>query len=324
MTPDPFSRVRGCLTGIAVGDAIGKQTEGLSRANIAHWYPGGIRGFEGEPGAVIPRYAGNTNRRWLVGETTDDTERTIAVGRAVIRDRAVRHESVGRELLTCTKCVHPGIRSLWELHQSGDPARIARCHDGCGAAIRVAPVAILFASHRLDDLVEGAWHAAIPTHGGSLALAAAAATAAAISASIDGACAPDIVDHAITAAAHAERRWPGRVEGPRFTDAVRTLCDDVRGSDVNADTLSARHFPNVPLTIVPLALALATAMRSARSAILMAANIGGDGDSVASIAGGILGARFPESVPADWYAVVRGVNAHDLEPLARELAALRT
>ena len=44
------------------------------------------------------------------------------------------------------------------------------------------------------------------------------------------------------------------------------------------------------MTIVPLALGLATTMQSAEEAILLAANIGGDSDSVASIAGGILGA----------------------------------
>jgi ADP-ribosylglycohydrolase len=42
-----------------------------------------------------------------------------------------------------------------------------------------------------------------------------------------------------------------------------------------------------PRTIVPLALALATLLHSAEEAILLAANVGGDSDSVASIAGGI-------------------------------------
>src|SRR4029453_17860742 len=44
----------------------------------------------------------------LVGQPTDDAERTLAVARAILRDGVVRHASVGRELLSCTKSVHPG------------------------------------------------------------------------------------------------------------------------------------------------------------------------------------------------------------------------
>src|SRR5688572_27360837 len=127
-------RALGCLKGIATGDAIGKQTETLSRDGVIRWYPEGVRGFEGPPGTVIPRYAGNRKREWRIGETTDDTERTIAVARAILQDGEVRHASVGRELLACSKCIHPGLKSLWEFHQAGDPSRVTREHDGCGAA----------------------------------------------------------------------------------------------------------------------------------------------------------------------------------------------
>src|SRR4029453_16701254 len=102
---------------------------GLSFEEVRRWYPDGVRGFEGEPNTIIPRYANNRKRKWRFGETTDDTERTLAVARAVLADGEVRHESVGRELLTCTKSVHPGVQSLWEFHQAGDPARVARSEE---------------------------------------------------------------------------------------------------------------------------------------------------------------------------------------------------
>ncbi len=170
-------RIVACLQGVATGDAIGKQTEGLSPQAVRRWYPEGVRGFEGPPGSTIPRYVGNAKREWRIGETTDDTERTVAVARAILTDGDVRHVTVGRELLKCEKCVHPGVRSLWEFHQAGDPARIAEGHDGCGAAIRVSPVGILYRSHRLNDLVRGAREASISTHAGHLAIAAAAVLA---------------------------------------------------------------------------------------------------------------------------------------------------
>ena len=323
MTRTSADRILGCFKGIATGDAIGKQTETLSQADIARWYPHGVRGFEGAPGEVIPRYAGNSKHEWRIGETTDDTERTIAVARAIVRTRSVSHASIGHEMLGCRKCVHPGISSLWEFHQAGDAARIATMHDGCGGAVRVAPVGIFHAAHDLDAVVVGAREASISTHGGSLAIAAAAATAAAVSGAVDGASAQQILSLAEWAAELAESRWPG-TGASAFADAVRTAHDDLAAMPrIRASDVAARWFPDRPLTIVPLALALATVMHSADEAILIAANVGGDSDSVASIAGGILGARDPGTLNQQWYTVVDRVNDHELEILADQLAPLR-
>jgi ADP-ribosylglycohydrolase len=314
-------RILGCLKGIATGDAIGKQTEMLSHDDVLHWYPHGIRGFEGAPGSVIPRYVGNAKHEWRIGETTDDTEMTVAVSRAILTDRNVSHVSVGRELLRCTKSVHPGVKSLWEFHQAADPARIATNHNGCGAAIRVAPVGIFYASHRSEELLNGTREASVSTHGGSLALAAAAATAAAVSAAVDGASPHELLEHAERAAAEAERRCGGP---SLFADAVRTVRDDLgRMPVLGASQIAALCFPNQPLTIVPLALGLATVIESAEEAILLAANVGGDSDSVASIAGGILGAMYPITVNDLWYTVVERVNDHDLVAVANAMAQLR-
>jgi ADP-ribosylglycohydrolase len=316
-------RTVGCFKGIATGDAIGKQTENLSREDVLRWYPRGISGFEGTPNAVIPRYARNSKRVWRFGETTDDTERTLAVARAVIRDHQVSHVGVGQELLNCTKCVHPGVRSLWEFHQAGDPARTAVMHDGCGAASRVAPVGVFYLPVHLDRLVDGAREASIPTHGGPLAIAAAAATAAAVSAAIDGASPGQVREFAERAAMLAEARWSSG-DGPSLATAIRVVHDDLASlPDLDADAVATHCFPNCPLTIVPLALGLATVMRSATEAILLAANVGGDSDSVASIAGGILGAAYPTTINQDWFEVVERVNGDNVAALAQELAGLR-
>ncbi|HYT67602.1 MAG TPA: ADP-ribosylglycohydrolase family protein [Vicinamibacterales bacterium] len=316
-------RVVGCLEGVATGDAVGKQTEMLSRDDVQRWYPSGIRGFEGTPGAIIPRYVGNSRREWRIGETTDDTERTLAVARAIIAERNISHVSIGREMLGCVKSVHPGVRSLWEFHQAANPARIAVRHDGCGAAIRVAPVGVLYTSDSLDGLVNGAREASISTHGGALAIAAAAATAAAVSAAIDAASAEQVLTLAERAAMQAESRWPS-ASSPTFAATVRAVHDDLASLAVlRAPDVATRCFPNGPLTIVPLALALATLMQSAEDAILLAANVGGDSDSVASIAAGILGAMYPATVNQQWCEVVESVNRHNVAGVARELTALR-
>ena len=317
------ARVLACLHGIATGDAVGKQTENLSREDVQRWYPDGVNGFEGPLATIIPRYRGNKKREWLFGETTDDTERTLAVASAIIQDGAVTHTSIGRELLKCRKCVHPGIKSLWEFHESGDPARIAEGHDGCGAAVRVAPVGILYRPARLTELVAAAREASISTHGGTLALAGAAATAAAVSAAVDGLSAVEIIDLARRAAVMAEREC---TDSPTttFAQALDGILQELRQwQALHPAKLAARYFPNNPLTIVPLALALATLTDSAQVAILLATNTGGDSDSVASIAGGIAGARYPDSVHAEWSAAVQRVNGHNLVSVAEALTSLR-
>ena len=93
---------------------------------------------------------------------------------------------------------------------------------------------------------------------------------------------------------------------------------------MNAEEVAAKYFPDSPLTIVPLALAIGTVLDCVDEAVLLAANIGGDSDSVASIAGAIIGARRPETVNDEWYAVVEGVNGHDLGSFAEALWKLRT
>src|SRR5437763_14678492 len=62
--PTVKERIVGSLKGIATGDAIGKQTEMLSREGVVRWYRNGVRGFEGPPGTVIPRSVGSPRREW--------------------------------------------------------------------------------------------------------------------------------------------------------------------------------------------------------------------------------------------------------------------
>jgi ADP-ribosylglycohydrolase len=318
-----LDRVTGCLHGVATGDAIGKQTEMLSHEDVSRWYPSGIRGFEGEVGSVIPRYVGNKKREWRIGETTDDTERTVAVARAIITERRVSHQAIGREMLGCVKSVHPGVRSLWEFHEAADPARTSAVHEGCGAAIRVSPVGVFFRSHALRDLVTGAREASISTHGGSLAIAAAAATAAAVSTAIDGGNATQVYGSSQQASFLAEQEWPG-ASPVSFTTALQVVHDHLAGLPaLTPEAIAECCFPNSPLTIVPLAVALAVITQSAEEAILLATNVGGDSDSVASVAGGILGALYPDTVNESWVQAVESVNGHRLTTLASRLAELR-
>jgi ADP-ribosylglycohydrolase len=305
-------RVIGCFKALAIGDAIGKQTETLARADVEWWYPGGITGFHGRPGDVIARYAGK-RYEWRIGETTDDTEQTLAVTRAILRDGDVRHESVGRELLGCKKSLHPGV-ALWEFVQAGDPGHVAAQGDGCGAAMRAAPVGVIYRSRRLDEVIRGAYECAIPTHGGRMAVSASAAVAGAVSAALEGRPSAEVLTAALRASGSTSE----------IAQSLEDIYSDLAGRKrVTVDALAERYFPDRTQTIVPLAISLALITESARETALLAANVGGDADSVASIGGAIAGALWPGTVDEGWFEVVSAINGDGLVGLATALCKHR-
>ena len=94
--------------------------------------------------------------------------------------------------------------------------------------------------------------------------------------------------------------------------------------EFDLDDLARRCFPDKPETKVPLAISLAVITKSAEETILLAANIGGDADSVASIGGAIAGALDPTTINQDWFDVVNYVNDDDLPRVASSVATLRS
>jgi ADP-ribosylglycohydrolase len=212
---------------------------------------------------------------------------------------------------------------MWSFIQEGDAARIAKSGDGCGAAMRVAPVGVLYRSSDLDNIVRGAYECAIPTHGGQSAICAATAVAAAVSASLDGCTPPEVLESALKAAKMAETSRAATREHT-IADALANIFDDLCRRDPRGiDYVAENYFPNTPETIVPLAICLAVLTQSAEQTALIAANLGGDSDSVASIGGAIAGALHPETVNEDWFSAVIEVNREDIVPLAVALAAMR-
>jgi ADP-ribosylglycohydrolase len=317
-------RTVACLKALASGDALGKQTETLTHRDVRRWYPEGIRGFHGSAGEVIPRYAGNANREWRIGETTDDTEQTLAVARAVLSSGGISHTAVGRELLQRRKSVHSGVKSIWTFQQLGDAGRIATDGNGCGAAMRVSPVGILYPPERREELVRGAYESSIPTHGGHAAVCAAAAVAGAISGAVAGKGAAEVLEIAVECARMAEAFTPGICDEVTMARCIEKVHADLSARpSLNATDIAETQFPDRPETKVPLAISLALMTKSAEQTILLAANVGGDSDSVASIGGAIAGALCPHTVNDDWFAVVQAVNQDDIVAVARALAERR-
>lgn len=318
---DTLNRIMACLKGVATGDAIGKQTESLHFEAIPQWFPNGISGFHGEIGSIMPRYAGK-HYFWKFGETTDDSEQTLSIARVIAKDGEITHSSVGKELMLCQKSNRPTLL-LGQFQQIGNPARVAFEGDGCGAAMRSAPIGALFTTRRMNDLVSSVFEASIPTHGGRIAICGASAIAAAVSAAIDGKLPSEIVQHAVQAARIAEKYRPETTE-ENIADHILHVYDDLSSLEaLSLEYIKDKYMPWKTPNIVALAITFAVLAQSAEKTTLLATNLGGDTDSVASMGSAIAGALSPQTVNERWYQAVAEVNGNELLQLAPKLAQLR-
>lgn len=318
---DSLARIIGCFKGVATGDAIGKQTETLNFEDIKQWFPEGVNGLHGEPGSVMPRYEGR-HYLWRFGETTDDTEQTISIARVIATEGKVTHTSVGKELMHCKKSNRPTLL-LGKFQQIGDPNRVAFEGDGCGAAMRVAPIGALYSTQRLDELVSSVFEASIPTHGGRIAICGASAIAAAVSAAIDQKQPFEILQQSVLAARSAEKYRPASSDESIANLILQVYQDLSSQESLSLEYIKDKYMPWKTPNIVALAINFAVLTQSAEQVTLLAANLGGDTDSVASMGAAIAGAMSPKTVNESWYQAINEVNGNELLDLAEKIAYIR-
>lgn len=313
---------RGCLIGLAVGDALGQPTEG--------WTPTAIAAKWGYIEDLPP---GST-------AVSDDTEYTLFSARVLIEhgvgvtsedfaDAWLEHivpqegpfKGAGFSEMATIDNLKRGLR----------PPQSGRHYHAWsdGLAMRVAPFGIAAAGdHRLAARL--AREDGRVSHDGE-GIYAGQAVAAAIAAATRGATVDEILATGLEVvpsdswtARHLHRalRLGARASGAR--EAIPSLHDE----------LAVAYYPWADLApeAVALAFGLLVAGRGDVVATLLAAvNLGRDSDTVAAIIGAILGAKLgPSAFPDRWHAVVAPATGRclacvagaDLIATADALAAL--
>ena len=330
-------RALGAFYGLSLGDALGMPTQSMSRAEIARRY-GPIRTLR-DAVADQPIAPGMP-----AGSITDDTEQAMLLGRLLIRGGGrVVPEVFAKALLDweadmvrrgSLDLLGPSTKHALELLGNGaSPDEAGRTGTTNGAAMRITPVAIA-AAPDLGRLVEAVVAASKITHNTNLGIAAATAVAAAVSAGIDGADLPTALDLAERAADEGGRHghWCAGGEIAARIRWVRRWVRELgaRFGGVSADALGDAVYAVVGTSVaaqesVVAAFALVEALGSSPIDVLTtAAGLGGDTDTIAAIAGAILGAHHGLSgLPADLVAEVRRVNDLRLEPIVDGLLELR-
>ncbi len=320
-------RARGALVGLAIGDALGMPTQSLSRRRVAALF-GELPGFAAGP-AENPLSAGQP-----AGQVTDDTVQAVIVARILVEGRG--HVD-GEQLINVLADWEDAQIRAGAVDRLGPSTRLAvrqfrrygvldgSAGDTNGAAMRVAPIGIVCACDPIDQLVERVLEADRPTHDTRSAHSGAAAVAAAVSAGIAGVPEDQILAMALLAVDKAARHGthtPGADVGARIAWAcglVRAAAEPLDVIDLLVGTSSATQ------ESVPAAFAIADLYDDPWSAARAAARLGGDADTIAAMAGAMVGARAGFSaIPETAYEQLVAVNPElDLIGLADELLELR-
>ncbi len=329
-TPMLHDRGLAAFRGLALGDALGMPTQSLSRAVIFEDY-GRISGFvDAGPRQLIA--AGMP-----AASITDDTEQAVLLAELVIDGGGVIDTAIFADRLLAWEdrmrakgsldLLGPSTKSALERLNAGVPAGEAGSRGATnGAAMRVTPIGIAHDASNLSAFVDAVVAASEITHNTSLGIAAAAAVGAAVSAGVGGASLAEAIDVAIGAAAEGGRRghW---VAGGTIAGRLRWAIPYLRG--LRAEHRDAAIAEVIGTSVaaqesVVAALALAAVTDDPWAALCRAAGLGGDTDTVAAMAGAVLGATAGSTAwPSAEVHTLEEVNALDFGSLIRDLVALR-
>ncbi|MEU2305723.1 ADP-ribosylglycohydrolase family protein [Streptomyces misionensis] len=328
---DPLDRALGAYYGLALGDALGMPTQSMSRQDVVRCY-GTLTGF-------VPAHPDNPISGGMpAGSVTDDTDQAVIVGRLIAEGRGrIDPLRLAQELLDWEKemkangsfdLLGPSTKAALDAVARGVPPHEAgRTGTTNGAAMRVTPVGIACAVEPLDAFLDHVVESCQVTHDTGIGIAGAAAVAAAVSTGVGGGTLDEAVAAAVGAARAGARRghW---VAGADIATRVAWAWDLVRGLP-RAEALD-RIVTLVGTSVasqesVPAAFAvLSVAEGNPWQAALLAANLGGDSDTIGAIAGAVAGSVTGlAALPAEAVGTLRAVNSLDLEALTGELLALR-
>lgn len=326
-----LSKATGCLAGVALGDALGRATEFMTREQIRARY-GWLNHFA-PPMDTHPAHGDP------LGKITDDTEQTLVIARLLAEGvEPLTPERVAQAFVEwANKGFSPYLgpstrRALIRLIEGESPYETGKQGTTNGAAMRVAPIGIVHAGDpstslraSLDGALRDAVAASIPTHNTRNAIQGAAAVACAVAAAMAS---DATIERVIAAAQEGARRgrefgewsWATPLE-KRIELAVRLVN---QATDLNSALQSLYDFVGVgldPAESVASAMGVVVATRGdPMAAIFAGVNIGGDTDTIAAIAGGICGAlRGIEAIDSTMVKQVEQVNGLDLSAVARDI-----
>ena len=337
---DPrFSHAHGALAGLALGDALGMPTQEMSPEQIRAVY-GRITGLV--DGDASQPYAPGMP----AGSVTDDTEQALLIASLLVRGRG---SSSGRVALNAVEFAHallawedsmiergsldllgPSTKAALERVRAGeDPLTVGGAGTTNGAAMRVTPIGIAVSTEDPEAFAEAVWSSCRVTHATRQGFQSAALVAAAVSMGIDTVRTPSpdlrsLLWKAVTYVDSLPERGAWTPDPDVVAATRRAMQLAVNPASSSLECLVEQVGTSVASAqAIPMAFAL-LARDPSPQALLDAANIGGDTDTIGAIAGAILGAALGVQVlPADSLSMIEEVSHLGLSTAAGDLLELR-
>ena len=283
-------KYEGCLAGLAVGDTMGMPTELLSRDEIKSIY--------GRTCGMVDA-AGGGNIGLKRGSYTDDTQMTMALAKAINKAGYVEQYTVADEFMKLDGRLIGGgagcMEGIANMKRGIPWDKAGSSSAGNGAAMRTAPVALFYHGDASRILRAVRVHS-IMTHKDSRAVEAAQMTSLAIDYLLDGKDPADLLDYLISFAINSE-----------IKDVLEETSSLAQSS--GDGEIALNKFDISGYSVGSLGAALYIFIKHAdsyRDTVLTAANMGGDSDTIAAIAGAFSGAyNGIVGIPEDWIKTLK-------------------
>ena len=337
---DPrLSRAYGAFAGLALGDALGMPTQAMSPEQIRAVY-GRVTGLV--DGDASQPYAPGMP----AGSVTDDTEQALLIASLLVRGGG---SSSGHVALDAGDFSHallawedsmiergsldllgPSTKAALERVRAGEePLTVGGLGTTNGAAMRVTPIGIAVSTADPEVFADAVWSSCQVTHATRQGFQSAALVAAAVSLALDWpeASASDMTTLLWKAVSYVDS-LPARgawTPDPDVVAATRRAMQLVANpASSSLECLVEQIGTSVASAhAIPMAFALLARDPSPR-ALLDAANLGGDTDTIGAIAGAILGSVLGvEAFDPAMLTQVELTSHLDLPSIALELLALR-
>jgi ADP-ribosylglycohydrolase len=324
-------QIKGCLVGVAAGDAMGMPSSMMSPETIQKTF-GYIDKFLPAPSKHI------IHNGMVAGAVTDDTQQTLLIADSIIANHDIDPEDIARRLIRWGEEIRAfdsmavGPSSLRALHaiKSGKSIYEAgRAGDTNGAVMRIAPVGLLGFGNR-EKTLNLVSRACIPTHNTNIAIAGASAIAMAIGLALKG---EKDVDSLISSS--IEIIEPAMKLGniwysASIHDRANLALDIVKQTQDQAEALRILYRvigAGVQISeTVPTCLALTRLVDGDPvQGVIAAANLGGDCDTIGAITGAICGAiKGIDAFPSDWVQQLSATNKIDFDWYTEQLYKIIT
>lgn len=340
---DIYDRILGSLVTAGMGDGMGAATEAMSMDEIKKKFGGFVTKFE-DPFDNKIAY-GN-----FVAEVTDDASQMYEMAKMMVKENGKLTVQGAADALVIWSESYPKYfprnagpttsHVIKELKEGADPVEIGKVGlvygrgTSNGAAMRVAAAGLAHPGD-IDGAVDAAVIMTKPSHGTQHAYSGACAIAAGIAeAMTENANVHTVTKAVLYGALKGEKIGYDEARiayGARTYDMLLKAIEVAYDSKDMDDCIEKleRHIGNIgdiqPSVAVALGMFIA-ADGDPHKTILAGANIGGDTDTIACIAGMLAGALYGyESLNKEWCKLFKAANpALDFETVSKQLAEIVT